>query len=62
MRGEVHQLPDGGIAIVTIHPSLLLRIRDSEDKKRQYESFVADLAQARDLAGANRKTPRLGIR
>jgi DNA polymerase len=62
MRGAVHKLPDGATAIVTIHPSLLLRITDSEDKKRQYESFVADLAQARDLAGAKRKTPRLAAR
>jgi|SRR6185437_5563275 len=43
LRGEVLPLEDGGRLVVTIHPSALLRIRDSEDKKRQYGGLVEDL-------------------
>jgi hypothetical protein len=30
----------------TIHPSYLLRIRDDDDKTREYRHFVADLRNA----------------
>ncbi len=43
MRGQAHQLADGTVAFVTIHPSYLLRIRDEADKQREYRNFVADL-------------------
>jgi DNA polymerase len=43
LRGRPHSLPDGGLAFVTVHPSLLLRIRDDNDKQREYQKFVADL-------------------
>lgn len=43
LRGEVLTLDDGTKLIVTIHPSSLLRIKDSEDKKRQYGVLVDDL-------------------
>jgi DNA polymerase len=46
MRGQVHRLPDGTPAFVTIHPSWLLRIEDAADKAREYRNFVADLRQA----------------
>src|SRR6266700_5821809 len=36
MRGDVHQLADGTMAFVTIHPSLLLRIQDEADKQREF--------------------------
>ena len=49
-RGEPQWLPDGMPAIVTIHPSLLLRIQDAADKEREYRSFVSDLRGARQLA------------
>jgi uracil-DNA glycosylase len=52
MRGRFTELPDGTQATVTIHPSYLLRIRDREDKKKEYEKFVADLRLA---ARATRK-------
>jgi DNA polymerase len=45
-RGQPQRLADGTAAIVTIHPSLLLRIKDAADKEREYESFVSDLRQA----------------
>jgi DNA polymerase len=46
LRGRILQLPDGAAALVTIHPSFLLRIRDAADKKREYAHFVADLRLA----------------
>jgi uracil-DNA glycosylase len=46
MRGQEHRLADGTLALVTIHPSYLLRIEDEDDKAREYRQFVADLRQA----------------
>jgi uracil-DNA glycosylase family protein len=46
LRGRMLELPDGAAALVTIHPSFLLRIRDAADKKREYAHFVADLRLA----------------
>ena len=43
LRGEVLPLDGDGKLVVTIHPSALLRIKDSEDKKRQYIALVDDL-------------------
>jgi DNA polymerase len=51
IRGEVQTLDDGTRALVTIHPSYLLRIDDEDDKKDQYRQFVSDLKlAARTLA------------
>jgi len=46
-RGQVHELDDGTPAIVTIHPSFLLRIEDAADKERELRGFIADLRKAR---------------
>ena len=46
VRGVPLQLADGTAALVTIHPSLLLRIEDRADKAREYRAFVTDLRQA----------------
>jgi uracil-DNA glycosylase family protein len=46
MRGNPLELADGTAALVTIHPSMLLRIEDRTDKAREYRAFVADLRQA----------------
>ena len=43
LRGEVLPLDGDGKLVVTIHPSALLRIKDSEDKKRQFIALVDDL-------------------
>jgi uracil-DNA glycosylase family protein len=48
-RGVNHRLADGKIAVVTIHPSYLLRLRDPADKDREYRAFVADLRHAKSL-------------
>jgi len=54
MRGDVHQLADGTLAFVTIHPSLLLRIQDEADKQREFRGFVADLRRAMKAVSAER--------
>jgi uracil-DNA glycosylase len=46
VRGTAMQLADGTPALVTIHPSFLLRIEDRTDKAREYRAFVSDLRQA----------------
>jgi DNA polymerase len=53
IRGQAQQLPDGTAAVVTIHPSLLLRIRDETDKAREYNNFVDDLRRSHALAAAH---------
>jgi uracil-DNA glycosylase len=52
MRGEVHRLADGTAALVTIHPSYLLRIQDEADKEREYRHFVSDLRLAMKTVSA----------
>jgi uracil-DNA glycosylase len=52
MRGEVHRLADGTAALVTIHPSYLLRIQDEADKAREYRKFVSDLRLAMKTVSA----------
>ncbi|WP_315779706.1 UdgX family uracil-DNA binding protein [Bradyrhizobium sp. SZCCHNPS1003] len=42
-RGHVVDLPDGPKAMVTVHPSYLLRLPDADAKAREYERFVEDL-------------------
>jgi uracil-DNA glycosylase family protein len=46
VRGQALTLEDGATAFVTVHPSALLRIKDADDKRRQYRSFVDDLRLA----------------
>jgi DNA polymerase len=48
-RGQPRQLADGTAAVVTIHPSLLLRIKDEADKEREYRKFLIDLRRARKM-------------
>jgi len=48
-RAQTHQLADGKIVFVTIHPSYLLRLRDDGEKEREYRAFVADLRRAKRL-------------
>jgi DNA polymerase len=50
MRGQAHELPEGGEAWVTVHPSFLLRVRD--DREAEYERFVRDLVQVRERSEA----------
>ena len=49
LRGDFIPLDDGRCALVTIHPSYLLRIRDDADKQAEYGRFVADLKLGRKV-------------
>ena len=42
-RGRVIELADGVHALVTVHPSYLLRLPDEDSRHREYERFVDDL-------------------
>ncbi len=48
-RGRPINLDDGIKALVTVHPSYLLRLPDAEAKAREYQRFVDDLRIAADL-------------
>ena len=48
-RGRLINLDNGLVAIVTVHPSYLLRLPDATAKKREYRRFVGDLAIASAL-------------
>ena len=48
-RGTWQALPDGTRAIATVHPSWVLRQRDSESRAEAYRSFVTDLAALVDI-------------
>src|SRR5712672_562535 len=48
-RGRLIDLDDGIQALVTVHPSYLLRLPDAEAKAREYERFVDDLRIAAEL-------------
>ncbi len=42
-RGRLVVLDDGIKALVTVHPSYLLRLPDAQSRTREYERFVDDL-------------------
>ena len=42
-RGRLIDLDDGTKALVTVHPSYLLRLPDADAKAREYQRFVEDL-------------------
>jgi DNA polymerase len=50
LRGEAARLDDGTPMVATIHPSWLLRIRDSEAREKERAAFVADLRRGWALA------------
>lgn len=54
-RGRLIDLPDGRKALVTVHPSYLLRLPDPEAKALEYQRFVEDLKIA---AGFQKKAAR----
>jgi DNA polymerase len=55
-RGRLIDLDDGIKALVTVHPSYLLRLPDAEAKAREYARFVDDLKIA---AAFLRKSARM---
>src|SRR6202163_4423862 len=48
-RGRLIDLEDGIKALVTVHPSYLLRLPDADAKAREYQRFVDDLKIAAAL-------------
>jgi DNA polymerase len=48
-RGRLIELDKGIKALVTVHPSYLLRLPDQDAKAREYERFVDDLRMAADF-------------
>ena len=48
-RGRLIDLEDGTKALVTVHPSYLLRLPDAQAKAQEYERFVDDLKIAAEL-------------
>ena len=48
-RGHPIDLEDGTRALVTVHPSYLLRLPDADAKAREYRRFVQDLKIAADM-------------
>jgi DNA polymerase len=48
-RGRPIDLDDGTEALVTVHPSYLLRLPDAEAKAREYQRFVDDLKIAAEF-------------
>ena len=51
MRGQPIQLEDQAQAMVTVHPSYLLRMPDPKAKAEGFEMFVEDIKTAARLAG-----------
>ena len=47
-RGRRLVLANGGAAMITVHPSYLLRLPDEAQKAEEYARFVADLTLAKD--------------
>src|SRR6478672_9121966 len=48
-RGRLLDLGEGAKALVTVHPSYLLRLPDADAKAREYQRFVDDLTIAADF-------------
>ena len=50
-RGRPHDLPEGGEAWITVHPSYLLRLPDAAAKREEFAKFVHDLKAAANRTG-----------
>ena len=48
-RGRALHLENGTPALITIHPSALLRIDEPGDREREYRALVADLRRAAEI-------------
>jgi DNA polymerase len=55
-RGRLIDLADGIKALVTVHPSYLLRLPDAEAKAREYARFVGDLKIAATFLRKSERT------
>jgi uracil-DNA glycosylase len=58
-RGAIVKTPDGLTALVTVHPSAILRAREHEQQEQEYARFVKELALIRSwLSKANQEPAR----
>jgi hypothetical protein len=56
-RGEFFPHPSGAVVTATVHPSAVLRSRDSESRRVDFAAFVRDLAAVESkLRGARVST------
>ena len=53
-RGRLIALPNGGNALITVHPSYLLRLQEARDKRREFDLLVKDLHLAAEAARKGR--------
>jgi uracil-DNA glycosylase len=53
-RGGLIELPDHRRAVITVHPSYLLRLLEERDKRREFDRLVKDLRFAADAAEERR--------
>ena len=49
-RSRLIALPNGGNALITVHPSYLLRLQEARDKRREFDLLVKDLHFAAEAA------------
>jgi DNA polymerase len=56
-RGRALEFGAGRSLVVTVHPSLLLRLPDPESKARELQRFIADLTLVAKLSGARIAPP-----
>lgn len=49
-RGRLLDLPNDAHALITVHPSYLLRIREERDARREFDLLVKDLQLAQRAA------------
>jgi uracil-DNA glycosylase family protein len=54
-RGRLIALPGGPQALITVHPSYLLRLREERDKRREFDLLVKDLRLAAEAARRARR-------
>ena len=55
MRGQWQEMPDGGQAMATVHPSWVLRQRDAVARDAAYRGFVDDLSLLLEGSGPSDK-------
>ena len=54
-RGRLIPLSDATQAVITVHPSYLLRLQEARDKRREFDLLVSDLRLASDAAKRARR-------
>jgi uracil-DNA glycosylase len=55
-KRRIHERPNARLgvpAVVTVHPSSIIRIQDAEEREARFTAFVRDLRLAADTAGVS---------